>query len=377
MGLSGAVTAAGQNGQASFSVIGVLGPLFEGKDPLKINGTGYQLFASISTSATPIVSTSTSATYSLPAGAVSSLFGPYSVQTNTVPWTMTITLGSSSDTLVFTGPLPDGSAFTSTSTLAVGSFPSSVLSNPVPFSPSPQDVSSGTATVAYSLGCVVGVAAGSDYFTTGTGTSVKILNKVHPLTGVPLDPDSLGNADTIVERAYDALFAVASIDAVTPDIPPTVTIPITLTALQLTGTYGTLPDHACTMNITIQGTPLSTGTMTLTVDAAGTGGTFTSSFDVYYTVKFTAVSPNTRCPGTITGNHTLTLLKPKGEWSTTPLPNEVLVVGAYPDPNANQHTGLPAGFVDFYATGVAEHLGQTVKHFVCEALTTSTGAACK
>jgi hypothetical protein len=358
----------------AFAVGGKLGPIIKGKDPLHFNGTGGNAAATISTSATPFVSTATSATYSLPAGAVNASLGTTSFA-NTVPWTMAFTLGTSNDTLVLSGPGPGGMSFTLTSSLPVGSFPISVLSNPGPFNGSALPLASPASNLAYSVGCVVGVPAGSDYFTTGTGTSVKILKSTIPLTGVPLDGQSLGNADTIVQRLQDAVFSADFADAVTPDLP-VVTIPITLAALQLTGTYGLAP-HSCTMDITIQGSPASTGLMNLTVDAAGTGGTFTSTFVVYYTVAMTPISPNTHCPTIPPGHHKLTLRKPQGTWSTTPLPGEVLVLGVYPDPNANQHTGLPPGFVDFYATGVSQHLGQTVQHFVCEALTSSTGVPCQ
>jgi hypothetical protein len=364
-----------------FTLDDKLGPIIKGKDPLHLNGSGGSATASISASATPTVSTATSATYSLPAGAVQATLGGLTFA-NTAPWTLTIKLGASSDTLVLSGPGPDGTAFTSTSSLAAQSFPPSALINPAPFSPPQQDLTSPTSTLAYSDGCVVGIPAGSDYFTTGAGTSAKILKQTIPLTGVPIDNsgEALGNTDTIVQRMADAVFSADAIDGVTPDTPPTVTIPITLAALQLTGTYGTLPNNACTMNVTIQGSPASTGTMTLKL-ITPTGGTFTSDFVVYFVATFTPIAPNTKCPKTVKGHHTIKLGASStgvaGTWSTTPLPGEVLVTGLYPDPNANQHTGLPPGFVDFYATSVAQHLGVTVQHFVCEALTTSTGANCK
>jgi hypothetical protein len=372
-----------------FNLDGIWGPIVKGTDPLGLNGQESELFIDgLSASETPISSTADSATYLIPGGDVYfylsvGILNYYP----TSPWKMKITLGAKSDTVEFSGLGPSGTSLASTSlaftvSLPPGTWTTAVLSNPTAPNPGQPTVLSGN--VEYSLGCFVSLPASTDYFFTGAGTSVRIGNKTYPLTGVPLNSGSLGNTDTTVMGADDVRFTPDSENAASPDATPTTpttpavyTVGIQLTALSLTGTSGTLPNHACTMNIAVLGSPASTGTMYLTIDAAGDGGTFWSVLNIQYTVTFTPISPNTNCPAQITSQHTLTLgRKPGGIWSTTPGPNLVLVQGTYPDPNANQFTGLPAGYTSFYATNTAAHEDQTIKHFVCAAVTTA-GATCQ
>ena len=218
---------------------------------------------------------------------------------------------------------------------------------------------------------IKGVAAGSDFLSTGQPTQVQLMGQTIRLMGVPIvtsTGEPLGNADTIMQRPQDAMFVANAFGAVTT------TVPLTLAALQLTGTLGT-PPNACTMNITIQGSPASTGTATLKATSA-TGGTYTATFNVNYVATFTPIPPNTTCPATVTGSKGPLTLK-GGVWTTTPPPGALVVTGAYPNPNVNMHTGLPRGFFDFYPSPKLQtHLAVIVKHSVCQAQSTP-GTLCQ
>jgi len=201
---------------------------------------------------------------------------------------------------------------------------------------------------------ITGVAEGSDYLQTTKGTQVTISLSTGPVT-IPLTGKPIpgrGNTDTIVRRKKQANFPTG---AATP--ATSVTIPIQLEALNMQGTLG-----SCTVSITLAPTPpASTGKMTLTVTGP-TGGTFNSTLTVNYIAMFT---PAATCPPQMTGKYTMS--QQGGIWSTTPLPNEYLVVKPYPNLVANQHTGLPPGIVDFYISGTGTEAGETIQHVVCEA----------
>src|ERR1039458_7622282 len=161
----------------------------------------------------------------------------------------------------------------------------------------------------------------------------------------------LVNPRSPLTHLFPTSFTTAEAGAV-----PAVTIPIQIEALNLQGTLG-----SCTVTITLAPTPASTGTMMINVTSA-TGGTFYSKLTVNYIAMFT---PAATCPPKMTGNYTMS--QQGGTWSTTPLPNEYLVVKPYPNVLANEHTGLPAGIVDFYIGGTGTEAGETIRHVVCEA----------
>jgi len=196
---------------------------------------------------------------------------------------------------------------------------------------------------------ITGVAAGTDYLQTGPGTETTIMGTKVTLTGVPIK--GMGSTDSTIIRQKDA----GKLDLDKPGF--TATIPIQMTSLNLTGTLG-----ACTASITLAPSPASTGTMTITTTSA-TGGTFTSTITVYYMAMFT---PAATCPAPVTGSYTFT--QKGGKWSTKPTSSaEFIVTGPYPDVNANLHTGLPTGIVDFYITTTAKEEARTAAHVVCEA----------
>ncbi|MGO4880629.1 MAG: hypothetical protein ACLP59_07385 [Bryobacteraceae bacterium] len=211
----------------------------------------------------------------------------------------------------------------------------------------------GLCGVAGAQAPITGVAEGSDYLQTTKGTQVTLNLPIGPitipLTGKPIPKE--GNTDTIVRRKKQANFPTGAVgdDA-------SVKIPIQIEALNMEGTFG-----ACTVSITLAASPASTGSMTLTVTGP-TGGTFNSTLTVNYLAMFT---PAATCPPTVTGNYTMS--QQGGTWSTVPLSNEYLVVKPYPNVLANEHTGLPAGIVDFYISGTGTEAGETIQHVVCEA----------
>jgi len=215
-------------------------------------------------------------------------------------------------------------------------------------------------------------AAGSDYLQTGPGTeaSLPIGGKTMKvsLTGVPIQGatgGTLGNTDTIIERTQDAVFATSE---TSPD--SSVTIPITLTALSLTGTVPGPNGGLCTVNISLATSPASTGT--LTIDS---NGTYSSVITVYFSVTFTPIPPNTTCYPPITPAPPCKLTQKLGYWSTKPLSGEYEVVGPYGDLQANVHTNLPPGYADFYITSLQSDTARTAAHITCEALT-AVGTPC-
>ena len=112
---------------------------------------------------------------------------------------------------------------------------------------------------------------GSDYLQTQPGSSfdfggfIGVVN----FTGLPIGP---GLTDTIVQRQQNAYLD--------PD-GTAAPIPIQLVALSLESTApvnvgGSFFD----VFVTLDPSDASTGTMTISANAAGTGGTFTSTLDV-------------------------------------------------------------------------------------------------
>jgi hypothetical protein len=121
---------------------GTAGPVLAGSDPGHLNGKSAVVTILLSQRASPISHTSTSATYKIPAGAITATFNGTSYQ-STSPGRMKIKLGSAADVLTVTGALSiNGTPVTlvDTSRLAGGSWTSTVLTHPAAFSPSPQNL---------------------------------------------------------------------------------------------------------------------------------------------------------------------------------------------------------------------------------------------
>jgi hypothetical protein len=128
----------------------------------------------------------------------------------------------------------------------------------------------------------------------------------------------------------------------------------------------------CTVHVNLAPTPVSTGVLTLTATSL-TGGTYTSVLNLYVQITFTPDQagatcyppiPSFLCPMMQGQNGTSA-----GTWTTAPLPDEFLVQGPYGDLAANDHTGKPAGVVDFYITKVQTDSAATAEHATCEAYT--------
>jgi hypothetical protein len=100
----------------------------------------------------------------------------------------------------------------------------------------------------------------------------------------------------------------------------------------------------------------STGGMTLTSNGSGTGGTFTSFFDVFF-----EISPNGGASWTPQPDFSLT---GGSLWSTAP-GNILLVPGLVGNQADNLHTNKGAGQFDFYLVGsVTEAQPEVAVHTV-------------
>ncbi|HEY5048221.1 MAG TPA: hypothetical protein VII49_09395 [Rhizomicrobium sp.] len=164
-------------------VDGTAGPILKGNDPLGLNGQSATITLLASESLKPVKHTKTSASYKIPAGAITLVFNGNSYQSS-APSKMTVKLGSKADTLTLVSAVTkDGVTvmFTDTTSLAAGSWANAVLQNPVPFEPSPQTLASPASRVKY---------AGSFTGTTVLGISGTASNSDAP---DPVLPDDEGD----------------------------------------------------------------------------------------------------------------------------------------------------------------------------------------
>ncbi|MGA8442406.1 MAG: hypothetical protein WB762_16300 [Candidatus Sulfotelmatobacter sp.] len=136
----------------TITIKGTIGPILSGSDPLALDGKAGSIKLVASESLSPSKHTSTSATYSLPAGAIVATGGKRTLATKT-PSTMSISLTKAADilTLIFAGP--DGLVVTDTGFFEPDSWTTAVLKHPGVFQPTPQDLKS--ATKAGGSGCQV------------------------------------------------------------------------------------------------------------------------------------------------------------------------------------------------------------------------------
>jgi hypothetical protein len=118
---------------------GKLGPVLSGSDPLGLNGESGSMTLKVSESLSPTKSTGTTATYTLPAGAISIKFGSNQFKTTTKS-TMEVELNKSADLLILTATGPDNLKITATASLAPKSWTNNVLKHPAAFKPSPQSL---------------------------------------------------------------------------------------------------------------------------------------------------------------------------------------------------------------------------------------------
>jgi hypothetical protein len=131
---------------------GTLGPILSGSDPLGLNGQSGTVTVMASESLSPTKHTSTSATYTLPAGAITVVAGSNKF-TTTSPSKMIVKLTSRADTLTLIVAGPSGLMVTDTTFLKTRSWTTAVLKHPTVFKPSPQTLTS--AKTASGPGCKV------------------------------------------------------------------------------------------------------------------------------------------------------------------------------------------------------------------------------
>jgi hypothetical protein len=130
----------------SYTIKGTLGPVLSGSDPLGANTKGGELVATVSTTAVP-TTTTTSATYTLPVGAIVVYINSKkytTAKTSTLRFNFPAT---GRDSIVLTTDVTaDGLSATivGIASLKHGSIPSSVLTHPAKFSPSPQKLTAAT-----------------------------------------------------------------------------------------------------------------------------------------------------------------------------------------------------------------------------------------
>ena len=130
----------------TYTISGTVGPVLSGSDPLGADGKSGSVTAVVGTTLKPKTHTKTSATYKLPAGAVTvHLAGKsFSAKTSTLKYTFP---PAGPDTMVFTatGSI-DGFTGTvvGTVSLAKGSLTHLVTKHPQKFTPSPQTLTAAT-----------------------------------------------------------------------------------------------------------------------------------------------------------------------------------------------------------------------------------------
>jgi hypothetical protein len=137
------------------TVKGTIAPLLSGSDPLGLDGQKGIVKILASESLKPTKHTATSATYTLPAGAVTVTAGTNKFSTNS-PSKMIVNLTSTADTLtlIVAGKV-QGISLTATETtyLNAGSWTTAVLKHPTTFKPSPQKLTA--AKTATGPGCKI------------------------------------------------------------------------------------------------------------------------------------------------------------------------------------------------------------------------------
>ena len=136
----------------TITIKGTIEPILSGSDPLGLDGKSGVVTLLASESLSPTSHTSTSATYKLPAGAITVTAGGKKFTTKS-PSKMIIKLTSTADTLTLILTGPESAVVTDTTYLKTNSWTTAVLKHPGVFSPSPQKLTS--ATTASGPGCKV------------------------------------------------------------------------------------------------------------------------------------------------------------------------------------------------------------------------------
>lgn len=188
------------------------------------------------------------------------------------------------------------------------------------------------------------ILLGSDYLTTVPRTFFDFpgIGEVD-LEGRPIGP---GNTDTIVQRQADAIL---------PTVGSSDTIPIEMVALSLQS-IDPVNVGGSFFDVFVHLTPgtSSVGEMTINHEFADDGtapeGTFTSFFDLFFTVDLTPTGGG----APLSQDFVSRLVSDPAFWSHEPSLNAVLVSGLPGDQAANLHSPLPVGFNDFFVFGIVD-----------------------
>jgi hypothetical protein len=172
----------------TIKINGTIGPILSGSDPLGFDGKSGTVTVMASESLSPTKHTATSATYTLPPGAITVKAGSNKFTTKS-PSKMMINLTSTADimTLIVVDK-STGLTVTDTTYLKAGSWTTAVLKHPGVFKPSPQTLTS--ATSATGPGCKVKyVIFGSTTVLGfhGTGSSSSSVDPVLPEEDLDLE----------------------------------------------------------------------------------------------------------------------------------------------------------------------------------------------
>ena len=137
----------------TITIKGTIGPVLSGTDPLGFDGKKGTVKVMAAESLSPTTHTATSATYTLPPGAITVTAGSNKFTTKS-PSKMIINLTSTADILtLIVVDKSTGLTVTDTTYLKAGSWTIAVLKHPGVFTPSPQTLTS--ATSANGPGCKV------------------------------------------------------------------------------------------------------------------------------------------------------------------------------------------------------------------------------
>ena len=199
------------------------------------------------------------------------------------------------------------------------------------------------------------IPPGSDYFMTEPGTQFVFNGATVPLMGVPIGP---GLTDTIVQRTSDI--------TVFPG-----TTPIQITALSLESTQPlNIAGGFFDIFVTLNPADLTndTGQMTITENSTGTGGTFTSFFDVFFDVCLQPGANGVGCASGTSpiGTGEVTLSNSGANWSTTPVLGYVGPPGNFFPGDSN---GTPSPITETCLPGTTPPCGPPATHNVDPATT--------
>ena len=163
---------------------GTAGPVLSGSDIVHANGKSAVVTILVSQRASPISHTSNSATYKVPAGAITVAFAGSNYQ-STSPARMKVKLTKAASILTVTCAVTISGfpvTIVDTSRLAKGSWTTAVFTHPGPFSPSPQTLT--PAKTASGAGSKIQYSAAIGGTTvlgiTGTASSSSALDAVLP-----------------------------------------------------------------------------------------------------------------------------------------------------------------------------------------------------